>query len=99
MMIDITRKFAVFCTSDWLPLAATPIFALMAVVTGILDSGAYQICSPAEIRMSPLAGMAPMYALMCAFHVTPWLRLISAERRGGGVEARDPSTQRFNRQR
>jgi hypothetical protein len=27
--------------------------------------------------------MAPMYALMSAFHFTPWLKLISGRRRSG----------------
>jgi hypothetical protein len=26
---------------------------------------------------SPLAGMVPMYLLMSAFHLAPWLRLVS----------------------
>jgi hypothetical protein len=34
--------------------------------------------------VSPLGGMMPMYALMSAFHLAPWLKLIS----GSGAPAR-----------
>jgi hypothetical protein len=34
--------------------------------------------------MSPLSGMVPMYALMSAFHFTPWLKLISRWRSAAG---------------
>jgi hypothetical protein len=30
----------------------------------------------------PLAGMVPMYLLMSAFHLTPWLKLIAGRRSG-----------------
>lgn len=64
-------------TTGWLSLGAAPTFAMMAVVTGILESGAHQMSCSALMHTSPLTGMVPMYALMCAFHLTPWLRLIS----------------------
>ena len=44
------------------------------------------LCSSGQ-GASPLGGMAAMYALMSAFHVTPWLKLISARRNGGRVSA------------
>jgi hypothetical protein len=74
-----------FRAADWLSLAAAPTFALMAVVTGIVEGGAHQMWCSAAMHMSPLTGMVPMYALMSAFHFTPWLRLISrsAKRRRG----------------
>jgi hypothetical protein len=31
---------------------------------------------------SPLGGMVPMYLLMSAFHLAPWLKLISRRRIG-----------------
>jgi hypothetical protein len=85
MMIDIMRRLVAFRVADWLSLAAAPTFALMAVVTGILDSGAHQMWCSAAMHMSPLTGMLPMYGLMSAFHFMPWLRLISrwAKRRRG----------------
>ena len=76
-MIDIIRGLVAFRAADWLSLAAAPTFALMAVVTGIVDGGPHQMSCSAAMRMSPLTGMVPMYALMSAFHFTPWLRLIS----------------------
>jgi hypothetical protein len=83
-MIDITRRFEPFHLADWLSLAAAPTFALMAVLAGILDSGAGQTWCSAAMHVSPLTGMVPMYALMSAFHFTPWLKLISRWRRGAG---------------
>jgi len=35
---------------------------------------------------SPLSGMAAMYALMSAFHLAPWLKLVAA-RAGGHLQA------------
>ena len=60
--------------ADWLHLAATPAFALMALLTG--SSGADMLCGAA----SPLGGMMPMYLLMSAFHLPPWLRLMAGRR-------------------
>jgi hypothetical protein len=83
-MIDITRRFEPFHLADWLSLAAAPTFALMAVLAGILDSGAHQTWCSAAMHVSPLTGMVPMYALMSAFHFMPWLKLISRWRGGAG---------------
>ena len=61
--------------ADWLSLAAAPIFAAMALLTGVLDGG--DICSAAQGAW-PLSGMVPMYLLMSAFHSAPWLKLVSS---------------------
>jgi hypothetical protein len=63
----------------WLGLAATPTFAIMAVLTAMLDGPADTLCGSGHGAM--LEGMVPMYLLMSAFHSAAWLRLI-AERRG-----------------
>ncbi|MET4480844.1 hypothetical protein [Bradyrhizobium sp. F1.13.3] len=60
----------------WLGLAATPTFAIMAVLDGPADV----LCGSGHGAM--LGGMVPMYLLMSAFHSAAWLRLI-AEWRGG----------------
>ncbi|WP_027547945.1 hypothetical protein [Bradyrhizobium sp. WSM2254] len=65
----------------WLALAATPTFAVMAVLTAVLGGGsADMLCGAGQGSL--LGGMVPMYLLMSAFHSVTWLRLI-AERRGG----------------
>ena len=46
----------------WLPMAATPTFAIMAVFTGIFGGGAH---------------MVPMYVLMSAFNLAPWLQVFA----------------------
>jgi hypothetical protein len=68
----------------WLSLAAAPTFAIMALVTGVLGGGPSDaLCSVAG--MSPLGGMMPMYLLMSAFHLAPWLKLIASWRSGAGL--------------
>ena len=61
--------------AEWLSLAAAPIFAGMALLTA-LSGLPDMICASA----SPLNGMAAMYGLMSAFHLAPWLKLISHHR-------------------
>src|SRR5262245_66183584 len=72
--------------ADWLCLAAAPTFAIMAVLTAISGSGAADILCAAAQDASPLNGMAPMYALMSAFHSAPWLKLIGASSRARSHE-------------
>jgi hypothetical protein len=62
--------------SDGLALAASPTFAIMALLTGLGADPAQVLCSAANV--SPLTGMATMYLLMSAFHAAPWLKLIHA---------------------
>jgi len=67
----------------WLGLAATPTFAIMAVLTAMIGSGpADMLCAAGH--GSALGGMVPMYLLMSAFHSAAWLRLISERRRAVG---------------
>jgi hypothetical protein len=66
--------------ADWLCLAAAPSFAIMALLTGVLGGGpSGMVCSAAK-DASALSGMVPMYVLMSACHMAPWLRLFSGRR-------------------
>ena len=65
--------------ADFLYLAAAPTFAVMALLTAF-GGGSDALCSIAGA--SPLGGMVPMYFLMSAFHLAPWLKLISRRRSG-----------------
>lgn len=58
---------------DWLPLAAAPTFAMMALLAGLSGGAPDMVCSAMPMS-SPLSGMVPMYLLMSAFHLRPWLR-------------------------
>ena len=59
----------------WLSLAAAPVFALMALLTLQFEGRmSASLCTGQELPF-PLAGMTPMYLLMAAFHLPPWLRL------------------------
>jgi hypothetical protein len=67
---------AAFAPVTWLYLAATPVFALMALLTAFLGAAPGDVfCGSGQGALS-LTGMVPMYALMSAFHATPWIRLI-----------------------
>lgn len=60
-----------------LALAATPTFAMMALLSEVAGGGpAAMLCSAAP--MSLLGGMGTMYLLMSVFHAAPWLKLIQA---------------------
>lgn len=60
--------------ANGLHLAATPVFAAMALLTGMSDDPMSQICSIGA--GSPIDGMLPMYLLMSVFHSPPWIRLM-----------------------
>jgi hypothetical protein len=69
--------------ADWLCLAATPAFAIAALLIGVFGGGQPDIlCSAAEHTL-PMGGMTLMYLLMSAFYSPPWLHLIrrSGDRR------------------
>ena len=68
--------------SDWISLAAAPTFAIMALLTGTFGGGPMDMLCSAAHEASPLSGMVPMYVLMSAFHLTPWLKLISRRQSG-----------------
>ncbi|MEZ2333768.1 hypothetical protein AB6802_28940 [Mesorhizobium sp. RCC_202] len=63
-----------FGLADWLCLAAAPTFAGMALLTAAYDSGDMTCMSGGSM----LGGMVPMYLLMAAFHLAPWLRLVGS---------------------
>lgn len=67
--------------AGWLGLAATPTFAVMAMLTAVLGAGPADMLCAAGHGLS-LGGMVPMYLLMSAFHSAAWLRLIAGWRRG-----------------
>ena len=61
-----------------LGLAAAPVFALMALWTGLSDQPDTLCMSMHDA--SSLNGMALMYTLMSIFHAAPWIKLISSQR-------------------
>jgi len=61
--------------ADWLCLAAAPTFAVMALLTCIHTGDGVMSCLGADASL--LTGMPLMYLLMSAFHLAPWLRMIS----------------------
>jgi hypothetical protein len=68
--------------ADWLSLAAAPTFVIMALLTAVLGGGPSDILCSAGQDASSLSGMVPMYLLMSAFHLAPWLKLVSSRRSG-----------------
>jgi hypothetical protein len=49
----------------------------MALLAGINGGSMSDMLCSATLNGSPLTGMFLMYLLMSAFHLPPWLRLIS----------------------
>jgi len=62
--------------ADWLCLGAAPTFAIMAIFSAAFGGQPDMLCSAMGAAM-PVGGMALMYGLMSAFHLGPWLRLLS----------------------
>jgi hypothetical protein len=69
----VRRNPRTFRAAHWLALAASPTFAIMALLNSVLGGGATEmLCSAAHA--SPLSGMTAMYLLMSLFHLSPWLK-------------------------
>jgi hypothetical protein len=62
--------------AGWLGLAAAPVFAIMALITGVWGGSPPDMLCSAMHGGSVLSGMVPMYLLMSLFHAAPWLKLI-----------------------
>lgn len=62
--------------AEGLALAASPVFALMALLSALGNDPAAILCS--AVPGSPLNGMGTMYLLMGVAHLPPWLKLIAA---------------------
>ena len=76
--------------TEWLSLAASPIFAAMALASAAAAGGRVDaLCGPGSSW--PLDGMVVMYLLMCAFHVAPWLRLLGSRRATDDCSAEEES--------
>ena len=74
----LSRRLGLPGAAGWLSLAAAPTFAVMALLAGLPGGGPLDaLCSA---QGSPLTGMVPMYLLMSAFHLAPWLKLNSSRR-------------------
>lgn len=63
--------------TNGLRLAAAPTFSVMALLAGLPSDGAALdlLCLTSD-HGSPFSGMVPMYLLMSAFHLPPWLKLL-----------------------
>jgi hypothetical protein len=69
---------AAFSAADWVCLAASPTFAIMAFLTGLVGGGHQDMFCAIAHEASSLNGMVWMYMLMSAFHSASWLKLISS---------------------
>ena len=68
---------AAFGLAEWLCVAATPTFAIMALLTSLGGSPIDMLCSFGQ--GAPLSGMVTMYLLMSVLHSRSWLNLISGK--------------------
>jgi len=74
------QLYTVARAADWIPLAAAPAFAIMALFAIIFGEGPSDMLCSAAHDGSPLSGMVPMYLLMSTFHSAPWLKLFVRRR-------------------
>ena len=95
-----SRESPVRVAAAWLSLAAAPTFAVMALLTGIHGADIPDMLCSAARHPSPLNGMVPMYLLMSAFHLAPWLKLISPRYRSRIMRSgREPISRDVKEQR
>jgi hypothetical protein len=90
---------ATISAADWLGLAAAPTFAIMALLTTVSGAGAPDMLCSAAQRALPLNGMVLMYLLMSAFHLAPWLKLISGRSSRADCDRSSPRAGRQARPR
>lgn len=74
--MTIAHRMSTQTATDWLCLAATPTFAIMAWISA---GDLMPLCAPRPSSL-PFGDMVSMYLLMGFFHLPPWLTTIS--RRG-----------------
>jgi hypothetical protein len=71
-------SYALRDAAAWLGLIAAPTFASMALWTALSGAQPAMICAAAQ-GPSSISPMTIMYLMMSAFHLAPWLRLISRQ--------------------
>jgi len=74
----IRRNGVAVRVADALALAASPTFAMMALLTAVMGGSSKMLGM--TTHASPVGGMVTMYLLMSAFHASAWLKLIGAGR-------------------
>jgi hypothetical protein len=64
--------------AKWLCLAATPTFAIMALMTGVLGGGPDGYALLDRAWVSTDRNGPDVYIVMSAFHLAPWLKPLSS---------------------
>ena len=60
-----------------LALVAAPTFALMALLTSVVEGSASDVLCSAMGSNLPVSSMTWMYMLMSVFHLGPWLKRVA----------------------
>ena len=70
---------------NWLALAASPSFAVMAVISAAQGTSPDAMLCGALQGALPMTGMTAMYVMMSVFHAAPWFGIVGPRFRHRGV--------------
>ena len=82
MRLALIESAGALRTAESLSRAASPVFALMALLTSQYGGAQDLLCGTAN--GAPWNSMVMMYILMCIAHLPPWLKLLARRRSGNG---------------
>ena len=82
MSLALIESARALRTAESLSRAASPVFALMALLTSRYGDTQDLLCGTAS--GAPWNSMVMMYILMCIVHLPPWLKLLVRRRSGNG---------------
>jgi len=75
-----SRESTILAMSSCLRLAASPAFAIMALLAATQDRSLPDALCSTTHNAAPFPEMVTMYLLMSLFHLPSWLKLISDRR-------------------
>ncbi|WP_257170153.1 hypothetical protein [Bradyrhizobium sp. SRS-191] len=81
MAFFLSKRRVMPDVADALRLAASPTFAVMAVLNAMGRDGRADVICSAMPAGAPLGSMTVMYLLMSGFHLVPWVKRVAGLQR------------------